>query len=331
MVGIYILTHRKSSRSDKEQADVELTDTSFTTNPLADGSSPVAPPRRESLRPRSRSIDFSVGFASLMATPMPTVDDEDDATAFSLMEEAAIAVDAKPRLSSVSETEVVPDVPAPVGTPRRSLIQGLLSMLPMHGGSGSNGDMTSAMLDNDGVIDDAPLTLPAAAMGGGGGGGSGGSGGSSAAGSTHTSPALHGVKASSSPGGGNAASAASGPHGSPVLTPSHNPNARYHELLSPVGAAAPAAPAVVFAHPRVAPPSPQQQQQQQQQQQPQQQSHTPSQSSTLPSHGAMSHLQLPPHVVLSQPGDGGAAGAAATAPKLLVPVDDDESADFNPF
>jgi hypothetical protein len=254
MVGIYILTHRKSDKEEKKE-ELELSD--MTENPLAD--SPVAPPRRESLnRPRSRSIDFSVGFASLMATPIPMVGD--DAVALSMMEAAVVAVDGapapagggvggahnKPRLSSVSETEATRDddvttpvePAAPALVPRRSMgiIQGFLNMLPIHGSSGgssgatsdSSRELHSAMLGDEGVVDDAPLTVPIDAP-------SGGVGGSPTLASVpaptvHKSPKLPPGK-SPRLAGTAAPAAAQSLHVSPELSPSD-----YHELRSPLAA-----------------------------------------------------------------------------------------------
>jgi hypothetical protein len=311
MLGIYILTHRKPSKSDKDSddKDVELAD--VTANPLS-GSSPVAPPRRESLnRPRSRSIDFSVGFASLRATPMPSVHD-DDAHSFALMEAAVAAVDGaggaghgvepRPSLPSVSEDEAVPDeVPKPEGPspPKRgSLIQGLLNMLPMHSQQPlESSDLRSAMLAEEGVVDDSPLVKE----------GSGPAGAAPASVPTPTTPSRsvhHSPRLPSSLAT------------SPTLSPSQNPNAHYHQLLSPPAVSLNA---VVFA----APPS------------------ASTTTATLvdhPLHATTSPTYLSSAAVTAPTAAAAPAAAAAAATASTATSsgnakagDDEDAADFNPF
>ena len=311
MVGIHILTQRKPSPSKDSPSvgDVEMTEGgSYTANPLATGVSPLAPPRRESLvRSRARSIDFSVGFASLMATPMPAVAD-DDAMAFSIMEAAAVTVspDAKPRLSSLSENEALPDespLPAPSPSlpstspspPKRSLLQGLLNMLPSaaasHGTHGS-GDMSAAMLSGEGTVDDGVLVLPHTAAAAAP---PVRSDGDSAVASSHssarTSPALTGRKVGS-PSSGSVCVSVPG-------SPARDSASHYHELLSPA--------AVVPSH----------------------DSSTHVLSTSLRPRGSFTGTgatSSPPAAAVAA----AAAAAAATATPGAQPTDDD-TADFNPF
>lgn len=274
MIGIYILTHRKSTKD--EEKDVELAD--MTENPLSE--SPVAPPRRESMfRGRSRSIEFSVGFASLMATPMPIVgEDAVSLSALSGLEgspgsggagggegrEAREAREGKPRLPSVSEADAAGrdgvSLPEPAGAggpgggvgsavanlaPRRSvgIFQGLLNMLPGHGqgGDGSSSDLQSAMLGEEGLIDDSPLTVPsdpptsstaASASAAASTAGSSTAGVAVTAGSGDLHPTI--AKGKSPRLGPSGVPTLTPSHGGSLLSPSSGTHSHYHELLTPV-------------------------------------------------------------------------------------------------